>query len=82
MKWATNNDSLHDNTSELNGSNITIDQQKTTDSVIQDDNGKNEDLMGDRNLIMFIKESMIKEKLWNEDIRKLMNDQINYLKKR
>ena len=35
--------------------------------------------MSERNLIMFIKESTIKEKLWNEDILKLMRDQINYI---
>ena len=40
----------------------------------------NDDIITDKTLIEFIKENMLKEKVWNEEMRELLQSQINYLK--
>ena len=73
------NDGNHQSSTQLNcsGSNhsdIISNLQKSRNSNI------NEDFTSDKNLIAFIKDGMLKEKLWYEEMRKLFLDQINYLK--
>ena len=70
-KMINENDSLGD----LNSSKVVINNEKS-----KDDPMLNDDITNDKNIIEFIKDNMMKEKLWNVEMRDLLESQINYLK--
>ena len=70
-KMINENDKLGD----LNSSKVVINNEKSKDDPIL-----NDDITDDKNIIEFIKDNMMKEKLWNVEMRDLLESQINYLK--
>ena len=65
----------NDNLGDLNSSKVVINNEKSNDDPIL-----NDDITNDKNIIEFIKDNMMKEKLWNVEMRDLLESQINYLK--
>ena len=62
-----------------NDSNIDrVDDNKQTPNVDVDND--NDFAFNDSNMLTFIKDSMLKEKAWNDEIREMLNDQIKHLK--
>ena len=62
-----------------NNSNINrVDDNKQTPNVDVDND--NDFAFNDSYMLTFIKDSMLKEKAWNDEIREMLNDQIKHLK--
>ena len=64
-------------TTELNDSKLAHINNENIDN--DNDHILTDDIITDKTLIEFIKENMLKEKVWNEEMRELLQSQIIYL---